>query len=223
MGPKPPTGPRRHAAPEDTTPDDESARWAPDPVLRAAISHFAQDGTHATLRNIAADAQVSAALLVKRYGSKKGLREACDREVLARIVHLKELNVAGVAAGTFMSSAPGNADQALLVRYIVQAMLHGGPAGREFLEHMIVDAEGYTRTAVDMGVAKASRDETARARYLMLSGLGAVLLSTQLAGTDHDMTDDELLARINSEISPPMLELYSQGFFTDGTNIEEYL
>ena len=42
---------------------------------------------------------------------------------------------------------------------------------------MIADAEQYTAEAVAAGIAKPSRDERARVRYLVLSSLGALLLS----------------------------------------------
>ena len=194
-----------------------------DPILQAAIARFALDGDAATLRGIAEDAGVSAALLVKRYGSKSGLREACDAEILARIVEIKEQNVRDAAQHSFLSHAPGDQEQALLIRYILQSVRGGGTTARAFLEHMVEDAERYIALAVERGIARPSRDERARARFLTISGLGAVLLSTMLADGSGREDPAALLDRMHHEITPPMLELYTQGFFIDGSILEEYL
>lgn len=194
-----------------------------DPILRAAIGRFARDGEAATLRTIAQEAGVSAALLVKRYGSKTGLREACDTAVLARIVEIKEQNVRDAAARSFLQHAPGDEEQALLVRYVLQAILAGGPAARAFVTHMVEDAERYIAGAVASGIARPSRDETARARFLTLSGLGAVLIASLLDGDPAAEDSAALLDRLHHDITPPMLELYTQGFFADPTLLEQYL
>jgi AcrR family transcriptional regulator len=54
------------------------------PRLRdAAIARFGRDGFAVGLRAIAAHAGVTAALIVHHFGSKEGLRRACDEHVLA--------------------------------------------------------------------------------------------------------------------------------------------
>ena len=51
-------------------------------IRQAAIIRFAQDGFGVGLRTIAADAGVTAGLITHHFGSKEGLRQACDAEVL---------------------------------------------------------------------------------------------------------------------------------------------
>ncbi|MFC0674627.1 TetR/AcrR family transcriptional regulator [Brachybacterium hainanense] len=196
---------------------------AADPLLDAAIACFAAEGAAATLRGIGSRAGVSAALLVKRFGSKDGLRAACDEVVLARIVRIKEQNVRDAARGSFLSHAPGDAEQSLLVRYVIRAIVDGTATSRDFIEAMVDDAERYIALAVDQGVARPSRDERARARYLTLSGLGAVHLESLLDGTAQEEDPGALMDGIRRRIAPPMLELFTHGFFTDGTILEDYL
>lgn len=235
---------------------DTEAHGAPqdlDPLLRAAIGRFSREGFGAPLRAIAADAGVSAALLVKRYGSKEALREAADEAVLEWIRRVKSESIGSAARGTLMLTLPAAQREAsVLLGYIVHAVLDGGALGRHLLEQMVTDAEGYIAEAVAQGLARPSRDERARARYLVQSGLGSLLVSTLLgpsaapptggtlfagtspAGTptgdtrsaDGADTGRDVLAmlhRLEEETTLPALELYTEGFFTGPAVFEQYL
>lgn len=235
---------------------DTEAHGAPqdlDPLLRAAIGRFSREGFGAPLRAIAADAGVSAALLVKRYGSKEALREAADEAVLEWIRRVKSESIGSAARGTLMLTLPAAQREAsVLLGYIVHAVLDGGALGRHLLEQMVTDAEGYIAEAVAQGLARPSRDERARARYLVQSGLGSLLVSsllgpsaapptggTSFAGTppagtpsgdtrsaDGADTGRDVLAmlhRLEEETTLPALELYTEGFFTGPAVFEQYL
>lgn len=199
-----------------------------DPLVTAAIECFARAGSAATLRTIAADAGVSAALLVKRFGSKDGLRRACDDAVLARIVQAKESSIAAASAhrSIVWGLTPGaDGDQAVLLGYVMHAVLEGGSAGRAFLEEMIADARRYTGDAVAQGVVRPSRDEEARARYLVMSGVGALLLSVLTAEPDEHGGSDDLdaqLARARREVAGPLIELCTRPFFTDDAILRDF-
>lgn len=225
---------------------DTGAHGAPqdlDPLLRAAIGRFSREGFGAPLRAIAADAGVSAALLVKRYGSKEALRAAADEAVLEWIRRVKSESIGSAARGTLMLTLPAAQREAsVLLGYIVHAVLDGGALGRHLLEQMVADAEGYIAEAVAQGLARPSRDEHARARYLVQSGLGSLLVSTLLGpsaappaggapltgtpSTDGADTDRDVLAmlhRLEEETTLPALELYTEGFFTGPAVFEQYL
>src|SRR5690606_12209361 len=73
------SGPRRPAA---TGAADLTTRAR---IRDAAIARFARDGFGASLRTIAADAGVSAGLVVHHFGSKDGLRAACDTYVFEAV------------------------------------------------------------------------------------------------------------------------------------------
>ena len=52
-------------------------------IRDAAVDLFARDGfAHVTVRRIATEAGVSPALVIHHFGSKEGLRAACDAHVL---------------------------------------------------------------------------------------------------------------------------------------------
>lgn len=185
-----------------------------DPIVRAAIERFARDGFTASLRTIAADAEVSAALLVKRYGSKDGLRTACDEFVLDWIRAVKTDSVDAAARGGLLTGLPAREDQAVLTGYLLQAVLDGGDFARRFLDHMVDDAEDYIADAVGKGLVKPSRDEKARASYMVRAGIGSLLISMLLADPAERSDVSALLRRLQQETALPSFELYTDGFFT---------
>ncbi|MEX0658697.1 MAG: TetR/AcrR family transcriptional regulator [Egibacteraceae bacterium] len=76
--------------------DDRTARAR---IRDAAITRFAEDGVAGTsVRAIAGQAGVSAALVIHHFGSKEALRAACDEHVAATIRERKQ---------TAMAAGPG--------------------------------------------------------------------------------------------------------------------
>ncbi|HLS93470.1 MAG TPA: TetR family transcriptional regulator [Microbacterium sp.] len=191
-----------------------STTLADDPIVLAAVLRFAREGFDAPLRGIAADAGVSAALIMKRFGSKDGLRQAADEFVRAWIRRAKDEHADAAATGQLLMALAQSEEHATLVVYIFHAILDGDAIGRDFVEGLIDDAERAASSAVERGELKPSRDERARARYLTLSSVGAFLLSLLLRPADDGGDLASVSRRLVDESSLPMLELYTEGFLT---------
>jgi AcrR family transcriptional regulator len=199
--------------------DDRTARAR---IRDAAIATFGTAGFDAPLRAVAADAGVSPGLVIHHFGSKDGLRTACDDHVL-EVIRAAETDA-------FTRSGPGallaqlaELDQyAPLVGYLVQAMLAGGDLATTLLRRMTEDAESYLAEAVAAGRMRPSRDPAARAAYLVDIGMGAVLSFVRRhppAGRD-----PRALLRAYAEAnSLPALELYTEGLLTDRALLDDYL
>ncbi len=200
-------------------------------VRDAAIVRFGSDGFGASLRTIAADAGVSAALIVHHFGSKDALREACDEHVLRVIRENKQEAVGGSPAA--MLAALADVEQfAPHAAYVVQALGAGGGLATAFLEHLVEDAESYLVPAVASGVVRPSLDEEARARFLTLSSVGLLLLHLRLRGEPGSGTGSSTapgpelaaaLRELSDEVTLPALELYTQGLFVDRRMLDAYL
>ena len=83
-----------------STTSDSNSRRSPnsspetaEKILSAAVAEFARHGfTKTTVRGIAAAAEVSPGLIIHHFGSKDGLRSACDQHVFERIADSKAKN-----------------------------------------------------------------------------------------------------------------------------------
>lgn len=202
-------------------PSDRTARAR---LRDAAVEVFAREGFSASVRTIAAAAGVSAPLVTHHFGTKDRLRQECDEHVLAVVRTAKQESIADVAGGGgVLQRLLGHEAYAVPLAYVLRSVQDGGPAGRAFLEHMVEDAVRYTEDAVAAGIARPSRDEAARARYLTLSALGGLLLSITLDAPDDPRGVTTAAQRWVAEIALPTLELYTEGFFTTRRMLDDYL
>lgn len=201
--------------------EDSTEQTPRDRLRDAAIEAFARLGLGATVREIAADAGVTAGLITHHFGSREALRAACDEEALRRIRALKEDGIH--RSPDEQLAMIGTLDeQGSTLAYLLRAIRSGGPAARAFLEHAISDAHGYIEAAVAEGIVKPSRDPWARARMLVVNQFGGLLLHADLAGLELS-EGPAIIAHVATEQTLPLLELYTDGLLTDRTLFEHYL
>ena len=189
-------------------------------IRDAAIARFAADGFAASVRTIAADAGVSPGLLGHHYGSKDGLRAACDEHVLAQLRDAETTSLNGPAD---MLATLGQVEEfAPLVGYLLQTLVSGGELATTFLDRMTADAERGLAEAVAGGTIKPSRDPAARAAHLVDVGIGALLTFTRR----HPPVDGDLRSVLRAYADArtlPGLELYTEGLLTDSTLLDGWL
>lgn len=106
-------------------------------IRDAAIELFAEKGIGgASIRDIAQAAGVSSGLLRHHFGSKEGLRDACDEWALGRI---SELQIKFAATQVVGALPP---DTISLQRYLVRSLMDGSPTGMKMFAES-VDRGGY--------------------------------------------------------------------------------
>ncbi|BDT92097.1 TetR/AcrR family transcriptional regulator [Nocardia sputorum] len=193
-------------------------------IRDTAIEVFGEHGFQVGVRKIAAAAGVSPGLVNHHFGSKDGLRAACDDRVLQLIrdEKVKAITASSVKAGMLDALAEVEA-YGPLVAYMVRSLQAGGPMAESLFEHLVADAEGYLEKAVEAGRIKPSRDPAARARYLMMLNVGATMLYMQMR-QHRDETIDyrKAIRELTEELTPPALEFYTQGLFTDPTILDTF-
>jgi hypothetical protein len=107
--------------------------------------------------------------------------------------------------------------------YILRSVRDGGAAGREFVEQMIAEAEIFSEDGVRAGLIRPSRDPAARARYLVTSALGGLLVQLTLM-PDLDLADvGTAMHRLTDSITLPTLELFTEGILVDRSMLDEYV
>jgi AcrR family transcriptional regulator len=193
-------------------------------IREAAIRRFAADGMEAPLRAIAADVRASPALILHHFGSRAGLREACDEWVLAEVSANKSA-VLGPGGATAMLTQLAHVEgYAHLVAYLLRCLQSGGKLATRLLDQLVVDAQTYLGEAVEAGSVRPSRDPEARARVLTETALGALLL--QLPGRDEHLDVSQLpawLQAYSNRLILPLLEIYTEPLLTDSSLLDAYL
>lgn len=201
-----------------TVPEDLAARAR---IRNAAIDLFGREGFGVGLRAIAEEAGVSLGLIRHHFGSKDGLREACDEQILHEIKAAKEEQfLEGDPAANMLGNLATIEQYGPLMRYLIQSFRAGGALARQFFDRMVADAVDYTEKAVAEGVMLPSRDPAARARFISAAVLGGALLTF---GLDEDPDPQRSMKRWLDQMSLPALELYTQGLLTDSSLLDTYL
>ncbi|MGW4636953.1 TetR/AcrR family transcriptional regulator [Sphaerisporangium sp. NPDC004334] len=98
-------------------------------IREAALRQFGEHGLErATIRGIAAEAGVSPGLVRHHYGSKQGLREACDDHLVKMVRRLNDLAKGDVSRGQMGSVAASRAALKPYQRYMARALSEGAAA-----------------------------------------------------------------------------------------------
>lgn len=190
-------------------------------IRDAAIAQFGQHGFGVGLRTIAEAAGVSAALVIHHFGSKEGLRKACDDYAAAEIRDTKSEAMRSRDPATWLGQMAEIESYAPLMAYLVRSMQSGGELAKMLWQNMIDNAEVYMAEGVQAGTIKPSRDPHARARYLGITGGGGFLLYLQMHETPTDLR--AVLRDYANDMMLPALEIYSEGLLTDHTMYDAFL
>ena len=190
-------------------------------IRDAAIEQFGQHGFDVGLRAIAKGAGVSAALVIHHFGSKEGLRRACDELVAESVRLAKSESLQSSDPASWFAQMAEIESFAPMMAYLVRSLQTGGDLAKSLWHTMIDNAEQYIGEGVRAGTIKPSRDPKARARFLAMTGGGGFLLYLQMHDTPtdlravlHDYAQDMLL---------PSLEVYTDGLLTDSTMYDAFL
>lgn len=190
-------------------------------IRDAAIDQFGEHGFGVGLRSIAEAAGVSAALVIHHFGSKDGLRKACDDYVAEEIRSVKSDAMRSSDPATWFAAMAEIEEYAPVMAYLVRSMQSGGELANTLWRRMIDNAESYLDEGVQSGILKPSRDPRARAKYLAITGGGAFLLYLQMHETPTDLR--VVLRDYARDMVLPALELYTEGLMTDSTMYDAFL
>ncbi|WP_261876186.1 TetR/AcrR family transcriptional regulator [Mycobacterium marinum] len=190
-------------------------------IRDAAIEQFGQHGFGVSLRAIAEGAGVSAALVIHHFGSKEGLRKACDNYVAEEIRSEKLTAMQSNDPATWLGQLAQVESYAPLMAYLVRSMQSGGELAMMLWQQMIDNAEEYLAEGVRAGTIKASRDPKARAKFLAITGAGGFLLYLQMHQTPTDLR--AVLRDYARDMLLPSLEIYTEGLMADSTMYDAFL
>jgi AcrR family transcriptional regulator len=190
-------------------------------IRDAAIEQWGQHGFTVGLRAIAEAAGVSAALVIHHFGSKEGLRKACDDYIAEEIRTAKSESMRSADPATWFAQMAEIESYAPMMRYLVRSMQSGTELAKIFWRRMLENAEEYLEEGVRAGTLKPSRDPKARAKFLALTGGGGFLLYLQMHDNPTDMA--AVLHDYGEEMVLPALEVYTKGLMTDSTMYDAFV
>lgn len=190
-------------------------------IRDAAIEQFGHHGFNVGLRAIADAAGVSAALVIHHFGSKQGLRKACDDYVAEEIRNAKSESLTSADPATWFRQIAEIESYAPMTAYLVRSLQSGNELAKTFWQRMLQNAEEYLEEGVRAGTLKPSPDPKARAKFLGLTGGGGFLLYLQLHDNPTDMA--AVLHDYGEEMVLPSLEVYTNGLMSDATMYEAFL
>ena len=190
-------------------------------IRDAAIEQWGQHGFNVGLRSIAEAAGVSAALVIHHFGSKEGLRKACDDHVAEEIRTGKSASFRTKDPADWFAQMAAIESYAPLMAYLVRSMQSGSELAKILWRKMIADAEQYMEEGVQSGLIKPSRDPAARAKYLGITGGGSFLMYLQMH--DNPTHRRAELRDYGEEMVLPSLEIYTHGLMTDSTMYDAFL
>lgn len=190
-------------------------------IRDAAVDQFGRHGFGVGVRAIAAAAGVSPGLVNHHFGSKDGLRTACDAHIAEVIKEAKTETLQTHDPAAWLTAMAEIDEYAPLTAYLVRSLQSGGALATALWQRMTDNAEQYIEEGVRTGVLKPSRDPRARARYLSMTGGGGFLLYIQLHDDPSDLP--RVLRDYRAEMMLPALEIYANGLLADSSMYEAIL
>jgi AcrR family transcriptional regulator len=171
-------------------------------IREAALEHFARDGyDRATIRAIAKTAGVSPGLLRHHYGSKEGLREACDHYVLEMIhrANAEILSEPGASAQVRQASRPFGS-------YVARSLADKSPTVGPIFDELVTMTEAWLARADDSRTDTPTVDRRVRAALVTAMKIGIPLLHEHVSralGTDMFGPDGDRIVAL------ALLDIYS--------------
>lgn len=209
--------------------DDASQMTAEARIRSSALRLFAERGySETTVRAIAEDVGISPGLILHHYGSKEGLRDAVNEEVVRTILGLADQYL-DVDAPLDQLFEEGGSDLRTLLAarpelgaYLRRLFFDGDQAGLQILERLMELGRTYSATMEERGVIRRPPDPEMRDLQALILDLCPVLFGPLFAAYFRvPPLDEELYRRwIAAEF-----DLFARGLFTQSaiTALEERL
>lgn len=161
-------------------PDDRTSRAR---IRDAALTQFGDRGPDAvTVRDVAAAAGVSPALVVRHYQSKDGLRTAVDEHVANAFEGILDQVVSADSASASLAEAVIRylPPESPIPAYLGRMLVTGGPVGSPLFGRLFELSRSALDRMADVGTAEIGEDPQIRAAYLLVTDLAVLLLRTRL-------------------------------------------
>jgi len=160
-------------------------------IRNTALRLFAERGfAGTTVRDVAAAASVSPALVRHHFASKDGLREACDTYALAAYIDIAKRSM---ARGELPEGDHIGQEDSWLVRYLGLALVEDSPAATAIFEALVAVTKDHLRTREG-----GTNDLHAQSVVLTAMRLGVTVLHRHVGrALDTDVFSEDGVARVS--------------------------
>ncbi|WP_312976864.1 helix-turn-helix domain-containing protein [Corynebacterium sp.] len=184
-------------------------------ILEAAVAEFSAHGFEgATVRGIARAAGVSPGLVLHHFGSRDGLREACDDHVFEVLTESKRTSAAaGIGAVSAMLKDP---TMRVFVDYLVASLIDPSDHGQRYFDHYVdvieeILDDGFAGYTFRQATGEAANDRRARACAVALLALAPAMLH-QRVGAVLGTPD---MSGVGSRLGPQLFDIYLNGLIKE--------
>ncbi len=193
-------------------------------IRDGAIRLFGRRGFAATtVRAIAEEAGSSPALVLHHFGSKEGLREACDEHVVGMLM------ARNTAALDEASAEPGGATSLMRewladvdrfrgeLDYLARMLLDGSPAGERLFGELVGETRAMIERGAETGAFTRFSDPHVVAVILAAQSMVPLLFERPIA---RELGRERLDGDVIRSMTLPSLELYTHGLYADSSMLD---
>ncbi|KNY05454.1 hypothetical protein AKH00_11920 [Microbacterium sp. GCS4] len=195
--------------------DDLTARAR---IRDAAIVAFARDGfAAASLRSIAREAGVSAALIVHHFGDKNTLRDECDSYVVSVFID-EDHGVIDAPTQDRIRAAMHDIERyGPYIDYLARMLVDGSPAADRLFDSILDGTRAVLDGQRDAGMLEPMSDPEMTTLLVTLIGLGPLVMRAQLTRV---LGSDQLSAAGLRRLTLPTMELLTHGVYSTTALLE---
>ena len=187
-------------------------------IRNAALQLFGREGfERVSVRAIAAEADVSPALVIHHFGSKEDLRSECDRYVVGEFFGQKSA-LAGTGAASAMQAWLEDIETFRpFINYLSRMLAEASPAADALFDRLLEGTATMLEEQIDAGVIREPLDRDVIALYVTMYGVVPLIMGRQLA---RSLGGAELDAEMLRRSTLPILDLYTNGLYVDDRLLE---
>lgn len=195
--------------------DDLTARAR---IRDAAIAAFGRDGFDSvSLRTIAADAGVSAALIVHHFGDKTSLRTICDDYVVSIFTDENHELIDAPTTDRVRAALHDIDRYGPYIDYLARMLIDGSPAADRLFDSILAGTRSVLDEQRDAGLLEPMSDPEMTSLVVALMGLAPVVMRTQVTRA---LGQDQLSPAGLLRTTLPMMELLTHGIYATGAFLD---